>query len=377
MADPSDEPKPSRLGYIAAIVISAIGHAILAALVLFVLPRYLNPSRSPDQIYSVNIVGELPAGDFGSHLPKLAAAENQPNPAEEAKPVPAPPVEPKVVSKPEALAPNADKNAIALNVLASPTPPPIPTPAPTPAATPVPAVTAAPTAAPAPTLAPTPVPTPQPTPAPAPTVAAKAPVVAPIPAATPKPRAKAHPTRPKPASQPSIAIARAEHTPSVQDRLNKVREQLLAEHLANEKADSDEDEGDQPEKGESGGGPVTASRATEGKGGGVGGSAGGTGGIQQDPEFLLYYQTVQERVKKAWSYSGGNSELETTVTFSIGADGNLTGIKVTASSQDSAYDDSVVRAIRHAAPFPAPPEKFRPQFGAGVEAVFKLGELSS
>src|SRR5271170_3746166 len=175
MADPSDEPKPSRLGYIAAIVISAIGHAILAALVLFVLPRYLNPSRSPDQIYSVNIVGELPAGDFGSHLPKLAAAENQPNPPEEAKPAPAPPVEPKVVPKPEAIAPNADKNAIALNVLASPTPPPIATPAPTPA----------PTAAP--TLAPTPVPTPQPTPAPVPTVVATVPVIAaPMAAVTPK-----------------------------------------------------------------------------------------------------------------------------------------------------------------------------------------------
>jgi hypothetical protein len=37
----------------------------------------------------------------------------------------------------------------------------------------------------------------------------------------------------------------------------------------------------------------------------------------------------------------------------------------------------VIRAIRRAAPFPAPPEKFRDQFSAGIKAVFQLGELKS
>jgi TonB family protein len=107
------------------------------------------------------------------------------------------------------------------------------------------------------------------------------------------------------------------------------------------------------------------------------GPGSGSLGIQQDPEFLLYYKQVEERVKKAWSFSGGNSDLTTAVTFSIGQDGSLSNVRITQSSRDSAFDDSVIRAVRRAAPFPAPPEKYRAQFANGVEAVFKLGELKS
>jgi len=235
----------------------------------------------------------------------------------------------------------------------------------------VPAPTPAPTAAPAAT----PAPTPQATPVPV--------VMTPIPApATPKPRSKPHTTHVKPAAQPSVAIARAQRTPSIQERLNKVREQLLAEHLAKGDEESEETEAEKPpeekpEEDESGGGPVAASHASEGEGVGVGGTATGTGGIQQDPEFLLYYKAVEEKVKKAWSFSGGNSDLQTTVSFSIGPDGNLAAVKITESSHDPAFDDSVIRAVRRAAPFPAPPERFRSLFDEGVEAVFKLGELTS
>ena len=100
-------------------------------------------------------------------------------------------------------------------------------------------------------------------------------------------------------------------------------------------------------------------------------------GIQQDPQFLLYYQTVQDRIKKAWNYVGGSGDLTTSVTFAIGPDGSLTGVKLTQSSRDPAFDDSVIRAIRRAAPFPPPPEKYRPEFGEGVDAEFKLGELKA
>jgi TonB family protein len=50
---------------------------------------------------------------------------------------------------------------------------------------------------------------------------------------------------------------------------------------------------------------------------------------------------------------------------------------VIQSSRDPAFDDSVVRAIRGASPFPPPPEKYRQQFAAGVEAVFKLSDLKA
>jgi TonB family protein len=109
---------------------------------------------------------------------------------------------------------------------------------------------------------------------------------------------------------------------------------------------------------------------------GIGGGS-GSAGIQQDPEFLLYYQNVQDKIKKAWSFAGSNPDLTATVTFGINPDGSLNAVTVTASSKDPAFDDSVMRAIRRAAPFTPPPDKYRPQFAAGIEAVFKLGELSS
>lgn len=326
--DPSADEQPSRLGYIAAIAVSAIGHLALAALVFFVLPQYLTAGRGKPEVYSIKIVGELPAGDLGTHLPKLSSRRRAPkNEAESALPE-----EPKVVAKSEPR-PAEDENAIALNTLRSPVP------TPEPAATPPPRAESEARAA-----------------------------------ATSRPTPERSERR-KPEANPSAAIVKAERTPSVEERLDKLRAQLLAEHLAKEKEEA-EDQSGEAQPAESGGGPVVASRAIEGKGTGVGPGI-GSAGIQQAPEFLLYYRTVQDKVKKAWSFSGGESELTTTVNFAIGADGNLTGVKITQSSQDSAFDDSVIRAIRHAAPFPPPPANYRSQFAEGVEAVFKLGELSS
>ena len=75
--------------------------------------------------------------------------------------------------------------------------------------------------------------------------------------------------------------------------------------------------------------------------------------------------------------TGGSDDLTTTVHFAIGSDGKLTGVKMTQSSSDPAFDDSVIRAIRRAAPFPAPPEKYRDEFAGRVEADFQAGRLKS
>jgi TonB family protein len=115
---------------------------------------------------------------------------------------------------------------------------------------------------------------------------------------------------------------------------------------------------------------------SEGKGYGIGSGA-GSAGILKDPDFLLYYKTVQDQIKKAWTFTGGSNDLTATVSFAIGPDGALLGSKIGTSSNDGAFDDSVIRAIRRAAPFPAPPEKFRDDFSSGIEARFKLGELKS
>jgi TonB family protein len=180
-------------------------------------------------------------------------------------------------------------------------------------------------------------------------------------------------------------MAKAEPTPSVQQRLNKLRAQLLAESLKR-RAENQEDEDDEgededtetapPTSGPPGAGPVVGSIPREGKGYGVG-SGTGSEGMLQDPDFVLYYQAVQDKIKKAWSFMGGSSDLTATVDFSIGPDGSLTGVKLAAGSKDSAFDDSVIRAIRRAAPFPAPPDKYRSEFMQGIKAQFALGDLRS
>lgn len=337
--------RPGWLGYIAATAVSALGHAALFALVFFVMPRFLHSDTTPPPSYTVKIVDDIPAGDLGTHLPKLSGHQRPaPKPAQIAKAEPLKPEEPKIEPPKPPPPQEEDKNAVSLQA-ASPTPTPTPPPQAIPA-------------------------TPEPTPG----KAAR-------PRATPA-AAAVKPTR-KPSHKEPVAVAKAEHAPNVQEQLAKIRQDLLKEQLKRAKRDAaqGEDEANNaantpPANGESGGGPVVADKKLEGSGYGTG-SGTGSAGIQQDLQFLLYYRTVQQKIKDAWIFSGGSNDLTATVDFSIGLDGALTGVKIAQSSNDAAFDDSVVRAIRRAAPFPAPPDKYRSEFANGVEALFKLGDLKS
>ena len=356
--DHNGDERPSRTGYLAAILTSALGHAAIFALVFFVAPNYLQAPEAAPPAYTVKIVDDIPAGDLGTHLPRINRHKTA-----EAKLEAAKPEEPKVKvepPKPPELAPADDKNAIALNTTKFPE-----TPTPTPEPTPEPTIEVTPEPTPAPTEKPKPPPKRTHTPRPAPSSEA-----------TP------HPAKREPKAAPSIVIAKADATPSVEDRLASIKRKLLEEHLKNAKKEAEEDESDSDEAdedtppGPTGGGPVTGKVASAGTGMGIGPGS-GSAGIQQDLDFLLYYQTVQDRIKKAWNFTGGSNELAATVDFSIGPDGALTAVKIGQSSKDSAFDDSVIRAIRRAAPFAPPPDKFRDRFSAGIEALFKLGELKS
>ncbi len=353
--DRSGDERPSRIGYFAAIFVSALGHAALFAIVFFIAPRFLHPPDAAPPAYAVKIVDKIPAGDLGTHLPRINR-----RPADESKAAAPKPEESKVKTEPpktELALNDADKNALKISAKATDAPTATPTPEPTPE--PTIEATAAPTLAP----------TPQPT-------------HPPKKHATPKPTpGKA--TRNAPKSESTTAKAKIASTPSVEQRLAMLRRQLLAEHVKElaknppeDEDDDDSDAADSAPAGPAGGGPVVASNATEGAGYGVGAGKGSVG-ILQDPEFLLYYKTVQEQIKKAWAFTGGSNDLTATVNFAIGSDGALTAVKIGTSSNDSAFDDSVIRAIRRAAPFPAPPEKFRDQFSSGIKALFQLGELKS
>jgi TonB family protein len=370
--DHNGDEQPSRLGYLAAIVVSAIGHAAIFVLVFFIAPRFLQTPDAAPPAYTVKIVDNIPAGDLGTHLPRINRHHEEESKAasksEESKIKTEP-------SKTEIALNETDKNALKINAKTADVPTPTPTPEPT--------------------LEPTPETSPEPTaesPALEPDIEATQeptvePTVAPTPAPTPRP--KKHPTpKPTPAKssrkppKAGSTVANVASTPSVAQQLAKLRRQLMAEHVKElaEKAPEDEDDddtdGNAPATGPAGGGPVLASKPSEGSGYGVGPGT-GSAGILQDPEFLLYYKTVQDQIKKAWTFNGGSNDLTATVDFAIGPDGTLTAVKIGTSSNDGAFDDSVIRAIRRAAPFPAPPEKFRDQFSAGIRAVFQLGELKS
>jgi TonB family protein len=143
---------------------------------------------------------------------------------------------------------------------------------------------------------------------------------------------------------------------------------LMAEHLQQLK--------EHATRSPTGGGPVLASRETEGGGYGVGAGT-GSAGILRNAEFLLYCQTIKKRIQDAWNFAGKNPRLTATVTVGINPDGSLNAVRVSDASRDPAFDDSVVRAIRLAAPFPPPPEKYRAQFAEGVPVIFNLGALEN
>jgi len=326
-----------RLGYFAAIFASALVHAGLILLFMFVLPQFLRVKHVEPPAYTVQVLDNLPAGDLGTHpLPPLSHRQI----VKREPPKKEPPAESKIIP------PKEDSNAIAFNErrnpTATPTPPP-PTPEPTATAKPHPRHTSRP--APRPTPTPRPRHRGRPTPAPTPIV-------------------KRH----RAAPPPKEMLARAEPTPDdLRTALEKVHEQLEKGSKKIPPARSNS---------ENNGGPVVASASSSGTGYGVGPGK-GSNGILKDPEFLLYYETIRKRIKDAWSFPGARNDLSTEVLFAIGTNGELNGVKVIESSRDTAFDDSVVRAIRRAAPFPPPPEKYRSQFEQGVEAEFKPGELQS
>ena len=182
--------RSSRLGYAGAIILSAVGHAMFFALVLVILPAYFHRPDTTPPGYTVKIVDNIPAGDLGTHLPRLT--QEQPHPEHRSEP-PKPAVE-QHKTPPPPLSPDNDKTVIALNTgyTPTPTPTPEPTPVPTPEPTPEPTVEPTPEPTPKPTLAPTPKPTPRPRPTHKP---------------TPRPRPPRH-RRPLPTPTPAAQAQR-------------------------------------------------------------------------------------------------------------------------------------------------------------------------
>jgi protein TonB len=353
----NDNERPGWGGYILAIAVSALGHVGFLAFALLILPNWLHSATIEPPSMTVKIVDNIPAGDLGTHLPKLAGRKPEPEQVAKAEVKSEPPPEEKPPPQ-EPPKPENHENAISLNSTA---PTPTPTPEPPPVAIPT-------TPEPTPTETPKKVAEPAPTPKP--------------PEARPRRREKAIAHNPPKSRNTPIQMAKAEKTPDVHERFRKLQEQMLKQRLAEAKkaaadsADEDDSETEAASAGDSNeGGPVASTENSKGAGHGIGPGTGSMGKLEE-LQYLLYFRTVQQKVKDAWTFPGGSNDLSADVEFSIGADGSLNGVKIAKSSGDGAFDDSVLRAIKRAAPFPPPPDRYRAQF-SDVVSTFKLGELKS
>ena len=120
-----------------------VGHVAIFAFVFFIAPRFLHPAEAAPPAYTVKIVDNIPAGDLGTHLPRINRHTTKESKAEAPKPE-----ESKIKTEPpkSELALNEDKNALITNAKATDVATPTPTPEPTVESTPEPTVEPAPTA---------------------------------------------------------------------------------------------------------------------------------------------------------------------------------------------------------------------------------------
>ena len=112
----------------------------------------------------------------------------------------------------------------------------------------------------------------------------------------------------------------------------------------------------------------------EGGAGTVGGGKGSGGSVVKGVEFLAYRNQLLRRIKVGWAWFGKRMDLEVTVGFGVGADGEIFGLKLLKVSGDASYDESVVRAVLQASPLPPPPPSYARDF-AEVEATFRPQDL--
>ncbi len=104
------------------------------------------------------------------------------------------------------------------------------------------------------------------------------------------------------------------------------------------------------------------------------GKDGRGGGVVKGFEFLVYRNRMLYLIKDQWTWVGKLTDLEVTVRFGILENGEVIGLRVVQGSGDSSYDDSVLRAMRKAAPLPPPPDNYRKDF-MSVELTFRPKDL--
>jgi len=108
-----------------------------------------------------------------------------------------------------------------------------------------------------------------------------------------------------------------------------------------------------------------------GQGGQAGGSGppsiggapgGGGGGLVRGLEFIRYTEQIQRRMRESWIVTEKKPGLSAIVRFRIQPDGEVLEVEMVRPSGDTAFDQSVVRAVRKANPLPPPPPTYQQEF---------------
>jgi TonB family protein len=89
-----------------------------------------------------------------------------------------------------------------------------------------------------------------------------------------------------------------------------------------------------------------------------------------------YQELVRERIIDAWILPLPREEarnLQAVALLSVNRDGRIVRLELLKTSGNSLFDESLLRAIRQAAPLPALPEDYDGEF-LEVEMRFKPGD---
>jgi TonB family protein len=69
-------------------------------------------------------------------------------------------------------------------------------------------------------------------------------------------------------------------------------------------------------------------------------------------DFRAYLDQVRKRVESSWKYPPNSDNLQATVRFNVDRAGRVSELKVTKSSGQKTFDESILDAVQTATPFP-------------------------
>ncbi len=101
----------------------------------------------------------------------------------------------------------------------------------------------------------------------------------------------------------------------------------------------------------------------------VGGQGMGGGEIRP-PEFFKYRDLLLSRIKESWRWYDVNANFITQIAFEMQPDGTAKNVRVVKGSGNSTFDESVIRAVMKASPFPPPPESVYTKYFKSVTTTF-------